>query len=241
VNVSLPRLGRALGFAAQWQRYDGRARDWLRIDPPMPVAEQIPSMSSEWPFLPLAGLVTCPTLRRDGSLLAEAGYDSETGLYLTDTLRLPPIPERPTKRDAEAALALLLDLIKSFPFADDKSRSVALSTLITPVARAALGPVVPAHGASAPAAGSGKSYLGNVAAYIATGRPCAVVTADHKPEETDKRLIGELLNGHALVSLDNIRGVLASACSARRSSSRCSICARSARAKWSRSPTPSRS
>jgi putative DNA primase/helicase len=209
--VTLPRLGRALGFAALWQRYDMRARSWLRIDPPLLVAEQILAMGDEWPFPPLAGLIACPTLRPDGSLLAEPGYDSTTGLYLADALTLPAIPERPGKEDALKALALLLGLLEEFPFADDASKSVALSLLITPIVRAAVGPVVPAHGSSSPAPGTGKSYLANLASEIATGRPCAVVAADRKPEETDKRLNGALLGGQPLIALDNIRGTLESA------------------------------
>jgi putative DNA primase/helicase len=209
--ITLPRLARALGFAARWERYDMRAKGWLRTDPPALIGEQILAMADEWPFPPLAGLIACPSLRPDGSLLTEAGYDSATGLYLADSLALPAIPEHPSRDDAVRALRLFLDLLAEFPFSDDASRSVALSLLITPVVRAAVGPVVPAHGVDSPAPGTGKSYLTNLASELATGRPCAVVAADRKPEETDKRLNGVLLSGRTLISLDNIRGTLASA------------------------------
>lgn len=208
--ITLPRLGRALGLAAHWEHFDARAKKWVPTDPPGAVAEQILSMSDEWPFAPLTGPITCPTLRPDGSLLTEPGYDKATGLYLTDASTLPPITERPTRDEAKKGLNLFLELLVEFPFADEASKSVAVSTLITPVLRMALGPVVPAHAASAPVPGTGKSYLHNLAAYIATGRPCAVVTADRKPEETDKRLIGTLLSGRTLIALDNTTGILES-------------------------------
>jgi putative DNA primase/helicase len=102
-------------------------------------------------------------------------------------------------------------LVAEFPFVDDASKSVALSMLITPVVRPAVGPVVPAHAFSTPAPGTGKSLLANLVGYIATGHPCAVIAADRKPEETDKRLTGALLSGRTLISLDNIRGAVASA------------------------------
>ncbi|MGW3736431.1 hypothetical protein [Streptomyces sp. NPDC005148] len=35
-----------------------------------------------WSLPPLAGLATSPVLRRDGSLVQDAGYDRATGLYL---------------------------------------------------------------------------------------------------------------------------------------------------------------
>jgi putative DNA primase/helicase len=209
INIAL--LGRALGFAALWERYDGRAKDWRRTDPPALIGEQILAMADEWPFPALAGLITCPSLRPDGSLLGEAGYDSVTGLYLTEAMTLPAIPERPSWEDAMRALGLFLGLLAEFPFANDASRSVALSLLITPVVRAAVGPVVPAHGISSPAPGTGKSYLTHLASEIATGHLCAAVAADRRSEETDKRLAGDLLSGRTLISLDNIRGTLASA------------------------------
>ena len=84
-------------------------------------------MVGEWPFQPLNGIVQCPTLRRDGSLLATEGYDQATGLMLVGNVKMPQISKQPTRDDAESALKLLLSLLDEFPFVDAESKSVALS------------------------------------------------------------------------------------------------------------------
>jgi hypothetical protein len=52
-------------------------------------------------------------------------------------------------------------------------------------------------------AGTGKSYLVDTAAVIATGRLCPVITALKSVEETEKRLGAIVLSGIPMVSLDN--------------------------------------
>jgi putative DNA primase/helicase len=149
-----------------------------------------------------------PTLRPDGTILQEPGYDPKTRLILIDPPPLPDIPQRPTRKDALAAQAALDELLVEFPFADEPSRSVARSALMTPVVRGAMS-VAPMHVARAHAAGSGKSYLMDVSAAIATGQPCQVIAAGRDEAETEKRLATCVLSGNPLVSIDNINGELA--------------------------------
>jgi hypothetical protein len=107
-------LDRALGQAAQWQRFDPKKKEMVRIDPPRLVVSQILDMAGEWPFPPLAGVIGCPTLRHDGSLLATEGYDLATGLVLRSAVAMPTISDDPPRRDAEAAVTLLLELLAEF-------------------------------------------------------------------------------------------------------------------------------
>jgi putative DNA primase/helicase len=72
-------------------------------------------MTGEWPFRPLNGVITCPTLRPDGSLFTAPGYDAATALYLSGTLTLPPLPAQPTRDDASVALAFLNEVLAEFP------------------------------------------------------------------------------------------------------------------------------
>jgi putative DNA primase/helicase len=124
---------------------------------------------------------------------------------LYQTIALPPIRE--TDADARAAVRLLDGLLDDFPFANNESRSVALSKILTPVLRGAF-PLAPLHLTSSPEAGSGKSYLDDIAAAIATGERCAVIAVSPNTEETEKRLIGAVLGGHPIITLDNVRIVL---------------------------------
>jgi putative DNA primase/helicase len=68
------------------------------------------------------------------------------------------------------------------------------------------------HAFRAPAAGSGKSYLVDVASAIATGRLCPVIAAGRTEEETEKRLGGAMLLGYPLISIDNLNGELGGDC-----------------------------
>jgi putative DNA primase/helicase len=205
--VTPASLTRMLGGAALWEKINWKG-EVQRIDPPKEVVEQIHDMAGEWPFAPLNGVITCPTLRLDGSLLAAPGYDPVTGLFLVGSLSLPVIPSAPSKDDAVAALARLRELLAEFPFVDDASVAVACSQLITPVVRAAVAPAVPLHLIRAPQSGTGKSYLADLASLIATGKPCAVIAADKNLEETEKRLVAAVMTGRPIINLDNCRNTL---------------------------------
>jgi putative DNA primase/helicase len=193
--------------SATFTRYDGRIEQLKRVNPPLELASVIASRQGAWKFPSIIGVITTPTLRPDGSLLTEAGYDPVTRLLLVDPPRLPPIPDAPTKVDAAAALQRLKYLLNEFPLASPASASVALSALITPIVRAAF-PVAPLHVMSAPTPGTGKSFLLDVAAAIAIGRLMPVMAAGRTEEETEKRLASALLAGQPLISIDNVNGDL---------------------------------
>jgi putative DNA primase/helicase len=206
-SVPLHGLIDWMSRSAKWIRFDARSRKDVRTDPPTEVAAILASRDGEWELKPLAGVITTQTLRPDGSLLDEPGYDSQTKLLLMQPPELPAIPAKPSKRDAERALRLLDALLDEFPFTDVGSRSVALSGLISPIVRGALS-VVPLHVMSAPTAGSGKSYIIDLASAIATGRACPVIAAGRNEEETEKRLGAVLMSGQTIVSIDNLNGDL---------------------------------
>jgi hypothetical protein len=202
--VEPPILGRALGLSARWEKVNNKGI-LVPIDPPEPVVKQIGGMIEAWPFPVLSGVIGTPTLRRDFSLLMHEGHDAATGLYLmSGGLRLPPIAEQPTRDEASAAINLLMDLLVNFPFVGPEHCSAALSLLMTAVLRGAF-PVAPLHLVDAPAPGSGKSYLADLAALIATGEPCAVFAQGEEYPETEKRLIGAALAGFPIINLDNCR------------------------------------
>ena len=208
VGVTQPMLARALGSAAEWEKVlkDGERR---RIDPPGDVVEQIGAMFGHWPFPPIAGIIGTPTLRPDGSLLTKPGYDEATGLVLVSPPPMAPIPDAPTRAQAEAAFDMLFDgLLGEFPFADEPSRAVAASMLLTTILRGALLPAVPMHASTAPQPGTGKSYLQDIASALATGERCAVIAVSPDVRETESRLIGAALAGQQIIALDNCSDML---------------------------------
>jgi RepB DNA-primase from phage plasmid len=198
-----------LSQCADFQRYDARAKKCVSVDPPERVAKIILERAGVGKFPQVAGVITTPTLRPDGLVVVEPGYDAPTRLYLAldPQFAMPLIPDAPTHADALDAVALLCDLLSGFPFVSPVDRAVALSGIMTAVLRGALS-VSPMHVFRAHTAGTGKSLLVDVAAAIATGRRCPVIAAGKSEEETEKRLGALLRDGVSVVSIDNVNGEL---------------------------------
>ena len=211
LELTQPSTLDILSRAANWCRFDGRTKSVVSINPPRQIADILLSRFGEWTFPTVTGVITTPTLRPDHSILCEPGYDPATRLYLVPdpALRLPQIPSFPTREMAEDALLLLDGLLDGFPFVGPVDRAVALSALLTPICRGAMS-VAPLHAFRANTAGTGKSYLGDLASALATGRPCPVAAAGRDTDETDKRLVGLLLAGFPIACLDNLNGELGS-------------------------------
>lgn len=213
-EVSFAFMRKMLSRHIEWSKPDLRTRKkgspqkgFLRIEAPKEIAETIMSNAGFWTFRTVAGIISTPTLRFDGSILSEPGYDPRTHLYLQTDVALPPIPASPTRADAERALELLEDLLTEFPFVNEASKSVELSAMLSTVARNMFD-VCPAHGSRAPAAGSGKSYLSDVVSAIVYGEKCPVISVSEKPDETEKRVVGAALSGQLIVNFDNVNGTL---------------------------------
>lgn len=196
-----------LGKAAQFVRtIDGQVR---RVDTPWDVVDTLMARG-EWADIPaLSGVVAWPTLRPDHSILQAQGYDTKTGLYCARTFAAK-VPEEPTRAEAEAALELLKDVFSEFPFARPESLSACLAALLSIPARPAIDGPVPMMLVQANTWGTGKGLLVNAIAIVATGKEMPTSMAPKNEEEWDKRLSTWTLAGLQLMSLDNIKVVLAS-------------------------------
>jgi hypothetical protein len=175
-----------------------------RIDPPDDVIRTLLTRG-DWDFPTVVGIVNTPTMRPDGSLLTQPGYDAATRLWYKPAadVALPPIPERPTKEDAQKSLELLEGLLKEFPFVDRIDESVALAGVMTPVLRGAFDHA-PMFFIVAPESGTGKSYLVKLISVVATGRPAPAVVAIDNKEEMEKRLSVVALQAMPILSLNNL-------------------------------------
>ncbi len=219
----------------EWQKFDKRAGEWTRTLAPIAIANTLLARNGDWNVPEIVGCISTPTLRPDGSLLTQQGFDPMTRLLLVEPPAMPPFPTAVSipdcfnglsqdadanfadhfkgladllrREDAKQALALLKTLLVEFPFVDKVSLAVALSGLITPVVRGAF-PVTPMHVARAAIAGSGKSYLWDISAAISIGQLMPVMAAGANEEELEKRLGAALMNGQPLISVDNVNGEL---------------------------------
>jgi hypothetical protein len=202
-NISQPALVRALAGAATWERFDGRCQDWVRIDPPARHAAVLYD-SSSYPHLPvLNGLARQPYLLPDGSLMTQSGYDQVTGVFGVFDVRAFSVPASPTRQQAEAALALLNDLLSEFPFAGTSDLAATLAALLTAAVRPNLAHAPMFH-VRAPMVGSGKSYLCELITAFATPQRGTPTAFPSDGEECRKLMLAELLRAPAVIEFDNL-------------------------------------
>lgn len=197
--------------AARFERFDGRSEQWRPSDCPGDVAEAVLSAVGAWPSIPpLVGIVQAPTLRADGTVLDQPGYDAASGLLLDPgDIAFPPIPAAPSRAEAERALVRLRAPFADFPFAAEADLAVILSAVLTALVRPTLR-AAPAFLLTAPTMGSGKTLLATIVSYIATGRAPAMMSQAEDAEAERKRLLAVLMEGGAVAVLDNIERPLAS-------------------------------
>jgi hypothetical protein len=206
--VKLPFLLEMLARVAVFTVYDRRSKAWVPKRCPQFVGEMFAAREGVWRLPVALGIVHTPQFRPDGTLAMMHGYDVGTRLlFKPDGEIFPAIPDSPTKDDAFAALKLLEDAISTFPFKTVVDRSVALSLFLTALCRRALD-YAPLHGITAPAAGTGKSLLVDLASILLSGRDAPVMAPGKNEEEAEKRLGAALLAGDAIVAFDNCTAAL---------------------------------
>ena len=205
--VEAPHLMERLAGVAYWQKRDARTKKQMHKDVPRNVVDSYLARDGEWELPSLLGVVTAPTLRPDGTILDQPGYDEATGLvYHPRGVVFPPVPENPSREDALRALTLLKQPFREFPFVPGAHLAVALSDIITTLIRRSL-PVAPMHAYSSPEAGTGKSLAVDIACIIGTGERAAVTTVvsdRYFDAELKKCLEACFLAGDAVISIDNL-------------------------------------
>ncbi|KUE86591.1 hypothetical protein ASL20_22820 [Cupriavidus necator] len=194
-------------MAANGQNYE------VLDNPPLSICKTVQALVGERGFKPLRAVITAPTLREDGTVLSNPGYDPDSGLFLDiEEDAAFPVPTAPTEQQARKALDTLWYPFANFPFVDNLARAAHLAALLTAAVRASL-PTAPAFGYDAPVQGSGKTLLAQCGAVLATGS--APVVFPHitggDDAEMRKRLFSALLAGQRSIVLDNILGTFDSA------------------------------
>ncbi|MGC5883600.1 PriCT-2 domain-containing protein [Ralstonia pseudosolanacearum] len=188
-------------------KFDGRARKMVPCDLPDAVAQSFCELGIEQECIPsVIGVVRCPIMHADGSLHTAGGYDPRKKLILAgnEDWSALSVPDRPTQDDAQAALHWLLETAyRDFPFADDASKSVAVSSLLTAVIRPAID-CAPVHAFSAPQYGAGKSLQASFASIVATGTKPGMIAPGHDQQEFEKRVDAAIIAGDPVVILDNL-------------------------------------
>ena len=197
---------------------------------PRNVAVMYLEMRGEWQLPPLNGIASAPILQEDGTIHSAEGYDITTGMWLENVPDMAPlVSARPTDDDARSALHYIRDTFKTFSFADaetiqdpnsevavvdiskppGKDESAFLTALLTAACRPSLhlAPGLLLRGAPMSGAGAGKGLLARCICIIAFGREPHAVTGGGTPEELEKRIAAELIEGSPALFLDNMNNM----------------------------------
>jgi bifunctional DNA primase/polymerase-like protein len=159
-----------------------------------------------WPGLrELQDVVTMPSLRPDGTLLRDVGYDAATRILYksvaNDDAELYSFGE--SLEDAREGVASLLEPIREMPFVDDASRVAWLAFVVTLAARSAVSGAVPGFASDASAGGTGKTLAVRVASIIATGSDAATQPFP-SGDKTEATLFSAGAAGQRLLFFDNV-------------------------------------
>jgi hypothetical protein len=207
-HLTLPGLRGRLDRSADWLRRgkEGPRPAW----PPKEVVEDMLAIPQPLPVL--RGVVKTPVFAANGSLLTDAGYQPDTGLFYEPSGEpLPAVPEEPDATDLQRAKEIIrLEWLSDFPFVDESSCANAVGAPLTAAARELIDGPTPLFAIDCPVPGTGKGLLAHGIGIIALGAPPAVMTETRNEEEMRKRITSSLCAGLPVVLLDNIKRPLQS-------------------------------
>lgn len=203
VPTSAPALTKELSAAASWEKYDARAKGWVRCDPPERHMSILYDAKDFRHLLPLAGVARQPYFREsDGELVTAAGYDKASQRFGVFDSRQFATPE-PTLDAARDALRVLEDVLNEFHFVSAADRAAALAAIFTAVVRPTLAHA-PGFHVKAPVFGSGKTYLCELIGAFAGPGGNAKVSYPTTSEEATKVILSLLLSSPAVIEFDDM-------------------------------------
>ena len=152
-------------------------------------------------------LLSFPTVRDDGSL-SPRGYDPHTGTFGIHNMEVPTVP-------IHEAVRLLLDLLGDWRWESPSDQSRAVAALLAPMLRLGLfagkSLVMPIFMIEANHSQSGKGMLVSLISSIYGENPCLLTHRKGGVGSLDEAFNKALLDGHPLISFDNLRGRINSA------------------------------
>ncbi|MGS2640249.1 bifunctional DNA primase/polymerase [Streptosporangium sp. G12] len=159
---------------------------------------------SEWPGLPiLAGVITTPIIRPDGSVLTTAGYDPATRLYHRPTIDVSAVPEHPAPEEVAQALKFVLEyVLADFCFDSEASRSNYFAMLVTPLLRLYVNGSRPLGVVSATTRGAGKSLLTEILKALYGMRMNPWISRDEEMAKTITSLLRDTTD--PVICFDNV-------------------------------------
>lgn len=208
--IALPTLSEKLSSAANWRTQSEKGK----TTPVLPPGWAVKGLyeRGQWPGIRvLRGVIDTPVLRPDGTVLFRPGYDPMTGLLLRPAIDFGSIAENPTREDALAALAELLEVVVDFPFETPAHRAAWVAAVLTPFCMYAITGAVPMIAIDGNIRAAGKGLLADTIGIITTGRPLPAQGHVRDDAEIEKRITALALEGGGPRRIDNVRGAFGGA------------------------------
>lgn len=201
-------LTRAAMFKQTKAVQDKQTKEWgsekVRVDPPHWLVNQVLN-AGHWEALSvIKGIVQAPTMLEGGFVLQTPGFNKKSGILYQPNQLFEPIPDNPTREDAQAAVQELYEVVHDFPFVDNAHRAVWLSAVLTMLCTHSFKGPVPLFFFDGNTSGVGKSLLIDTVGYLTSGTQIAKMAYPPNNEEMEKRLTAIVLKGVSIQLFDNV-------------------------------------
>lgn len=154
----------------------------------------------------LEAVVQSPMFVRHSRIVSQTGYDPHSGLYIAypDRFAYSPVPEKPTKRQIDAAVAELTDWLCDFMFDKPEHRSALIASVLSYFARFAYKGGAPVFLLDSNVRSAGKSKLIDAVAALCLGREMDLSTQPVNETEQKKVLKTLAMSGTLMCKIDNV-------------------------------------
>lgn len=154
-------------------------------------------------YLPeLKGITSHPIFDANENLIDLPGYNPDTQIY--GDFQPDYKIQEPTYENAQDALKILTPNFSEFPFATHTDFSATMAAVLTAVVRPCL-EQAPGISLTGTTFGSGKSYLANTIAAIASPDDPLVATYPYKSDEASKLVLSICMEQRAVVLFDDMQ------------------------------------
>lgn len=209
VNLNVSALRGILERCASFVM-EGKKGNHIPVPPPLTVVQDLANLPEWNTIFPISGIVECPIIRGDGTVVTDKGYDRNTRLYYApaDGFVLPAIPEKPSKDDVKNSIVMLKEIFIDFPFVDAASRINTIATLLSAVLRPIISGSIPLSLLDKPQAGTGASLIAEVVGQIVTGRSTSMTPAPEDDAAWRKMITSSIMKGRVVNIIDNVESKL---------------------------------
>lgn len=153
----------------------------------------------------VAQVVRSPFFTAGGTLITDAGYNTESKTYLIDC------PNMEYMGSVTDCLNYLHGVIKDFPFQSNAERANFLGTWLTPLVRSMVTGPVPMTVIEANKRGTGKTKLAQIV-QITYGMKPEVGDLPREEENMEKLMLSIIIEGKPIHLFDNVKHSVNSAC-----------------------------